>query len=103
MRYFEDIIFIHKAAFLAKVRSIEAAKEIVSLSIEAFNNAKGVSSHNFDNSDNSDIFDKKDEKEIKQVEELLEIKNRDKKILTGLSLGIVGAVAFSFFYFNKSE
>ena len=111
MRYPEDIIFIHKAYFLAKVKSLEAAKEIVSLSLEAFReksekfiDKKEEYAKVYDKEEMEDKYEKdKEEKEMKKVEELLEIKNREKKILTGLSLGLVGAVAFSFFYFNKSE
>ena len=99
MKYSSDIIFIHKASFLAKVRSLDAAKEIVDLSLEAFDkiNCEKVVS------EEKDKFDEKEDKDIKKVEELLEIKNRDKKILTGLGLGVVGALALSFFYYNKSD
>ena len=98
MKYSTDIIFIHKASFLAKVRSLEAAKEIVDLSLESFEklNEKVVT-------EEKDKFDEKEDKDIKKVEELLEIKNRDKKIITGLGLGVVGALALSFFYYNKSD
>lgn len=106
MKYSEDIIFIHKASFLAKVRSLEAAKEIVSLSIESFDRLKNhLKENENDNNTDDKVEDKenKDDKEIKKVEKLLEIKNREKKILTGLGLGVVGALAFSFLYFNKSD
>ena len=98
MKNVDDIIFIHKASFLAKVRSLDAAKEIVDLSLEAFDkkSEKVVT-------EEKDKFDEKEDKDIKKVEELLEIKNRDKKILTGLGLGVLGALALSFFYLNKSD
>ena len=104
MRYSEDIIFIHKASFLAKVKSLESAKEIVSLSLEAFDKSnEKLELKDCEEKDQKDEKNEKEQKEIKKVEELLEIKNRDKKILTGISLGVVGALAVSFFYFNKSD
>jgi Ulp1 family protease len=104
-----DIIFIHKASFLAKTRSLQAAKEIVALSIQSFEEVERNSKDEKDEKkdekkdDKEDAKDEKELQEIKKVEQLLEIKNRDKKIITGLSLGVVGALAFSFLYFNKSD
>jgi uncharacterized UPF0160 family protein len=72
-----DIIFIHKASFLAKTRSLQAAKEIVALSIQSFEEVERNSKDEKDEKkdekkdDKEDAKDEKELQEIKKVEQLL--------------------------------
>ena len=97
----EDIIFVHKASFLAKTRSLTCAEKIVQLSLQNEVH-ESISEESFEEniciSDTSNSEQKCENKNLKFDISIV----KENKLATGLALGSIAA--FSYFYFtNKND
>jgi uncharacterized UPF0160 family protein len=100
----EEIIFVHKASFIAKTSTLSAAEKIVQLSLEFLRN-ENIESEEIEE---INIVENIIENSVENIENIEYLKKidlslvKDKRLVVGLALG-GGIATLSYLYFRKND